>query len=151
VGWVEDLKGKRVGLDTSPFIYYVEEKTGYVEMLDPFFEAVDRGQISIVTSTVTLLEVLVQPLKKGDTTLAQQYRDMLFNTKGLITFPVSPEIAEEAAQLRALHTIRTPDSIQMATAIKARAQFFLTNDAQLSSIKRLSVLVLEDLRTELGN
>jgi len=37
----------------------------------------------------------------------------------------SQEIAEEAARLRAFHNIRTPDSIQMATAIFGVLHSFL--------------------------
>src|SRR6266571_9184363 len=146
MGWVEDLRGKVIGLDTAPLIYYIERKPVYIEMLRPFFQAVDRGEISIVTSVITLTETLVHPLRNGNKDLANQYRDILFRTKGLTTLPLSPDIAEEAAQLRALHNIRTPDAIQMATAIKGAALFFLTNDAGLPSSPRLQVLVLNNLR-----
>ncbi|WP_225896572.1 type II toxin-antitoxin system VapC family toxin [Amazonocrinis nigriterrae] len=40
-------------------------------------------------------------------------------------------IAETAAQLRADSNLRTPDAIQIATAIRAGASFFVTNDARL--------------------
>jgi len=43
------------------------------------------------------------------------------------------EIAEIAAQLRALHTYKTPDALQLATAIHMGAQFFITNDRTLQS------------------
>jgi predicted nucleic acid-binding protein len=147
MGWVEDLRGKVVGLDTAPLIYYIERKPVYIDMLRPFFQAVDRGEISIVTSVITLTETLVHPLRNGNKDLANRYRDILFRSNGLTTLPLSPDIAEEAAQLRALHNIRTPDAIQMATAIKGRASFFLTNDTCLPSSPRLQVLVLNNLRS----
>ena len=62
MGWVEDYRGKTVGIDTAPLIYYIEDHLTYAELLAPFFEAVTTGEIRIVTSTVTLLEVLVHPL-----------------------------------------------------------------------------------------
>jgi hypothetical protein len=43
--------------------------------------------------------VLVYPLRQGNITLAQQYRDILFNSEGLTTIQVSEDIAEVAAQL----------------------------------------------------
>jgi len=94
---------------------------------------------------VTLLEVLVHPFRRGDTKLAQQYRDILLNAEGLTTILFSQDIAEKAARLRAAHNIRTPDAIQMATAIHERALFFLTNDARLPSLSGLEVLVLDKL------
>ncbi len=147
MGWVEDLRGQVVGLDTSPLIYYIEKNPIYIDTVAPFFQAVDRGEISIVTSVVTLLETLVHPLRNGDANLAKQYRDILLYTKGLTTILLSQEIAEEAAQLRALHNIRTPDAIQMATAIKSDALCFLTNDVRLPSTAQLQVLVLNELRS----
>ena len=66
----------------------------------------------IVTSTVTLLEVLVHPLRSNNRELATEYRDILLNSKQM-TLEVSNAIAEQAAQLRAPHNIRTPDAIQI--------------------------------------
>jgi predicted nucleic acid-binding protein len=144
--WIAQLQGQVVGLDSAPLIYFIEENPTYLEMTDAFFEAMVRGEFRVVTSVVTLLEVLVYPLRQGNRILAQQYRDILFNEEGLTTIAVSPAIAEEAAQLRATYNLQTPDSIQMATAISGGASFFLTNDARLPSLPGLEVLVLEDLR-----
>ncbi len=147
MGWVEDLRGMVIGLDTAPLIYYIERKPVYVDILRPFFQVVDRGEISVVTSVITLTETLVHPLRNGNKDLANRYRDILFCTKGLATLPLSPDITEEAAQLRALNNIRTPDAIQMATAIKGAASFFLTNDARLPSSPKLKVLVVDNIRS----
>ncbi len=43
MGWVEDLRGKTVGLDTAPLIYYIEDHPIYAELLAPFFAAVAAG------------------------------------------------------------------------------------------------------------
>jgi predicted nucleic acid-binding protein len=95
---------------------------------------------------VTLVETLVLPLRKGDGRLADQYRSILFDTDNLTTIMLSQEIAEVAAQLRAVHNFRAPDAIQMATAIDASASCFLTNDKQLQKVSTIPVLVLDDLR-----
>ena len=145
--WIDALWGKAVGLDTAPLIYFIEENPAYLDMVYPFFGAMDHGDFSVVTSVVTLLEVLVHPFRHGDTILAQQYRDVLLNAKGLTTLLLSQDIAEEAARLRATHNIRTPDAIQMATATYAGASFFLTNDSRLPSLPGLEVLVLDELKT----
>ena len=123
--WLVQLRGQILGLDTAPLIYFVEENPDYLEIVDAFFEALARGEFRVVTSIVTLVEVLVYPLRAGNTELAQQDRDILFNQENLVTVLVSPEIAELASQLRAVHNLRTPDAIQMATAIQEEASFFL--------------------------
>ncbi len=57
--WIAVLKGKTVGLDTTPLIYFIEENPTYLKTVRPFFEALSHGEFSAVTSVVTLLEVLV--------------------------------------------------------------------------------------------
>lgn len=136
--WVTALQGRVVGLDTAPLIYFIEENPTYLETIRPFFVAMDRGEFRVVTSTVTLLEVLVHPFRRGEKELAQQYRDILLGAEGLITISLSQDIAEVAARLRASHNIRTPDAIQMATALRAGASHFLTNDVRLPSARAKS-------------
>ena len=62
--WVADLSGKVVGLDSAPLIYFIEEHPAYLATVRPFFEALDRGEFTVVTSMVTLLEVLVHRTAK---------------------------------------------------------------------------------------
>ena len=146
--WISSLRGKTVGVDTAPIIYFIERHPLYVHMMHSFFQEVQKGEIAVVTSTMALLETLVMPLRHRNVDLADQYRRILLKTKGHRTFRLSPIIAEEAARLRAFYNIRTPVSIQMATAIYAGASFFLTNDTSLPSLPDLKIIVLEDLREE---
>ncbi|MBD2251245.1 type II toxin-antitoxin system VapC family toxin [Nostoc parmelioides] len=143
--WLAQIQGQIVGLDTAPLIYFIEENPNYLNVTDAFFAALFRGEFSVVTSVLTITEVLVYPLRQGNTILAQQYRDILLNSQGLTTIEVFPDIAETAAQLRANYNLRTPDAIQIATAIRGGASFFLTNDARLPSLPSLPILVLEQL------
>ena len=143
--WLVQLQGQIIGLDTAPLIYFIEENPNYLDVTDAFFEAMFRSEFGVITSVLTITEVLVYPLRQGNTVLAQQYREILFNSQGLTAIEVLPDIAENAAQLRADYNLRTPDAIQMATAIRAGASFFLTNDARLSSLPALTVLVLDTL------
>jgi predicted nucleic acid-binding protein len=107
--------------------------------------AMDRGTFLVVTSTVTLLEVLVHPLRSNNTEMAAEYRDILLNSN-LMSLEVSNAIAERAAQLRATHNIRTPDAIQISTALEAGATHFFTNDIQLPDIPSIQILSLDSLR-----
>lgn len=128
-------------------IYFIEANPTYVGVIRPFFQAMDAGNFTAVTSMVTLLEVLVHPLRQGDAALAQQYTAFLLNSQGLTSLTVTQNVAEEVARLRAAHNLRTPDAIQMATALVAGAQHFLTNDTGLPSLPNLQVLTLDNLRS----
>ena len=148
MGWIEELRGQIVGMDTAPFIYFIEENPAYVKFVDPFFEAIGRNEFRVVTSMVTLLEVLVVPIRFKRESSIQKYRDLLFKTNGISTIPVTQEIAEEAARLRSIYSsVRTPDAIQIATAMRATASCFLTNDTRLPSLSGLKMLQLDELRS----
>ncbi|NJK77383.1 MAG: PIN domain nuclease, partial [Microcoleus sp. SU_5_6] len=81
--WIAQLQGQVVGLDTAPLIYFMEQNPNYIEIVRLFFRSFDRGDFRIVTSTVTLVEVLVHPLRQGNTILAQEYREILLNQENL--------------------------------------------------------------------
>ncbi|MGB5686877.1 MAG: hypothetical protein WBM35_13770 [Candidatus Electrothrix sp.] len=74
MGWIDELRGKLIALDTAPLIYFIEEHPAYCPVVEPFFEQLDKGTVQVVTSVITLTEVLVKPLRDGDTRLAEQYR-----------------------------------------------------------------------------
>ncbi|MBW4618174.1 MAG: type II toxin-antitoxin system VapC family toxin [Cyanosarcina radialis HA8281-LM2] len=143
--WLAQLQGELVGLDSAPLIYLIEQNPTYLEMVRAFFQAMNRGEFRVVTSTLTLTEVLVYPLRAGNAQLARQYEEILFEQENLACIAVDAEIAQLAAQLRAANNLRTPDAIQVATVIHGGASFFLTNDRRLSALPNLEVLVLDEL------
>lgn len=145
MGWLDNLEGKIVGVDTAPFIYLIEEHPVYLPVVRPLFEMADRGRLRVVTSVITLVEVLVRPLQQDNQDVAQKYRDILLGAEGLIVVPVSVRLAEEAASLRARYHLRVPDAIQVATAVAEGATAFLTNDKRLASLPEIHVLVLDEL------
>ena len=57
----------RVGFDAAPIIYYVEGNEVFEPRCTPFFDAIDRGEIEGFTSSISLPETLVHPLRNGDT------------------------------------------------------------------------------------
>jgi predicted nucleic acid-binding protein len=143
VKWIDSLQGTIVGLDMASLIYFMEEHPVWLPVVRPFFEALDQGQFQAVTSTVTLTEVLVYPLRQSQFALAEQYREILLGARNLATVPVTVAIAEQAAALRAQYRLRTPDAIQIATAMRGNATSFLTNDRKLSAPETLRIITLD--------
>jgi predicted nucleic acid-binding protein len=70
---------------------------------------------------------------------------MLLNTNHILSVPVSTTIAENAAELRAKYRLRTPDALQIGTAIESSCHAFLTNDFGIQRVTEISVLVLDEL------
>jgi len=127
----ERLAGSKVGLDTAPLIYFVEKHPIYLKVVRPVFAAVEIGDIEAITSTITLLEVLVHPLRTNNTSLAKKYKDILLSSAHFTTVEILHEISEKAAELRAKYAIKAPDALQIAATLVHKADKFLTNDADL--------------------
>ena len=134
----------RIHLDSMTVIYFIERNPTYRPIVRPLFELVDTGELTGLSSYVTLLEVMVQPIRSGRLDLAQEYRNILVRSRNILLFPVDRSIAEAGADIRARYGIRTPDAIQLATALRQGADVFVTNDNRLRHFDRLEVVVLDD-------
>lgn len=142
----EALKGiRRLYIETAPLIYYVEENPAYVARMDAIVDAIEHSSIEAVSSVITLTEVLAQPMKLGNASLEQEYRDILLNSEGFRVLPISARIAEAAAGLRARHNLRTPDALHIAAAVDAGCDAFLTNDKDMKRVTEIVVWVLDEL------
>ena len=132
-----------VGLDTCVFIYFIEEHHRYLPVVEPLFEAIDQGGLQGATSALTLLETLVLPLRAGDRSLAWQYEALLTRSRGLQLVGLTLPVLREAAALRAVARIKTPDALQLAAARTTGCTTFVTNDRGLCRVPGLRVLELK--------
>jgi predicted nucleic acid-binding protein len=133
-----------IGVDTAVFIYFVERHPRYHARVRRLFESADKGERELVTSTVTLLEVLVVPYRAGDVALAERYEALLSRGRGLRMVDIDRRVLRAAAQLRAVHGTRSPDAIQLATAALHGCSAFLTNDRRLPDTG-IRVIQLDEL------
>lgn len=145
ISFLKRLKGKKIAIDTMIFIYAFEEHLTHASFLRSFFSALEKGEMESVTSSVTITECLTQPYRVKDFTLAAQYMALFRNFPHLSVVPVTDDIAERAAFLRASQNLKTPDALQLATALLSGSNFFLTNDQSLSSIQDIPILILDRL------
>jgi len=122
----------RIFFDTNVFIYMFEglepNRTRMLEIRRRMLERRDQ----IVTSTMTLGELLVKPTKLGQASLIEQYDRAVRSTANVISFDA--QVAWRFASLRATHNLRSADAIQLACAAHAGVDLFLTNDQRLHSL-----------------
>ena len=137
--------GQTVFIDTAPLIYFIEENDRYIESLTEFFDAVTRLDIMLVTSMITYIEILSLPEKQGQAKLAARYREFLTNSEQLSIYPLTVPVAEAAIRFRAHEGLRTPDAIQLATALVCGADFVLTNDRAWRKIHTPRVVIINEL------
>ena len=140
-----NLKGKIIGIDTMVFIYHFEESQIYSPLTFSIFESLEKGNFNGITSILTLLEILVKPKKENNLLLTERYK-LLFETfPNLQVKTLNENIADIASTLRASYNINTPDAIQIATSLEAKADIFITNDATLKKISEIKVLLLSEM------
>jgi predicted nucleic acid-binding protein len=143
------LKGiQRLGVDTAPYIYYVENHPTYANKVDAIFQVVEAQSIEIKTSAITLTETLMKPIQASDQPLIDTYHELLTETDYVELVSITPELAEKAAHLRARYNLRTPDALHLVTAIESGCDAFLTNDLGLKRVTELRVLLLDELELD---
>ncbi len=136
---------RAIALDTNIFIYAYQEHPQFLPIVRPIFDRLDNDpNFRAVTSVITLIEVLAQPLRLGRSDLVSTYTNALINSSQVATHPIDFTIARRAAELRAKHDLRTPDAIQIATAITAQAEAFITNDERFKRITDIPVFVISE-------
>ena len=123
--------------DTNLFIY-LWERQGYASEIDALCDWIESEEHTIVTSSLTLGEILVQPLQLGRDETANQYRK---GFSGLEIVSFDSKAANEFARLRAMERgLRPPDAMQLACAITRQCEVFLTNDDRLSKCETVAGL-----------
>lgn len=144
MGLIDGVGAGPVALDTAAFIYFIEEHPLYLPSLLPIFAAADNEDLTIVTSAVTLLEVLVVPYRAGNLPLANRYEALLNRSRGVRLREIDQGLLRAAAQLRATAGVRTPDALQLAAALAEGCTAFVTNDRRLPSLPGLRILQVSD-------
>jgi predicted nucleic acid-binding protein len=132
-----------IGLDTSIFIYHLEDHPRYSPLTEIIFTALEKGLNKGVTSCLTLMEILVKPKTEGLLQVARDYEYYLTTFPNLTFCEMGLDVARKASDLRSANRIKTPDAIQLATAILCGATAFLTNDRIFARVKGVDILILE--------
>ena len=119
----------RIFFDTNVFIYLFEDYEPFSSMVDSFWRRMIARGDKLVTSSMTLGELLVKPSKLGAASQVEEYDRIIRSRAQVINFDAS--VAWRYASLRATHTLRNADAIQLACAANFGVDLFITNDKQL--------------------
>lgn len=136
---------RRVALDTSVFIYHVENYPRYSHLADLVFAWLEQPGHTAVTSTITMTEILVQPYRTLEPRRVEAMHTLLIALENLDWIAPSLEISDLAARMRAQYRLQTADAIQAATAIDTGATLLITNDFAFRRVSDFDSLILDDL------
>ena len=133
-------------LDTAPVIYFVERNPQFVDLVDPIFDRLE-ADITAVVSGITLSECLVGAIRLGSADLEQAFVDVLQQDE-VVFVEINAAIARSSARIRVRYNLQLPDALQVAAAIIAGCEAFLTNDTALKRVTELRVLVVGELSVQ---
>jgi predicted nucleic acid-binding protein len=134
---------RRIALDTSVFIYQLEANPRYLALTDSVFSWAERAGHEAVTSTITMTELLVPSYRDKDEPRVDAFYGLLSTYPNLHWIAPDLEAADLGAKLRAQYRLRTPDALQAATAIRAHATGFVTNDPVFGRVDEFETAVLD--------
>ena len=133
-----------VYLDTSAIIYSVERHEPYLTLLAPVWQQAEARQFVVACSELAVAETLVRPIRDGNEDLESAFR-AVFTAADVRLIPVTRQLWEDTARLRARTGLKIPDALHAATALRAGCALFITNDTDFRRVPELPAVVLDDL------
>jgi predicted nucleic acid-binding protein len=119
----------RVFWDTNLFIYLWEDYGPLTQaVIELRTRMLQRGD-QLVTSTLTLGEILVKPTISGNIQLCKKYEHAISSAALLV--PLDARVAKLYAGIRRDRFLKAPDVIQLASAASVGTDLFVTNDGHL--------------------
>lgn len=119
--------------DANAFLAYFQEEEGRVDSCEAILELAESGKVLIVTSALTLSEVLALRGKKKLRPSASMKKKVtdFFKNEYIAVQNVTREVAELSRDLVWDHGIKPKDAIHVACAIAADVTVFETYDRPL--------------------
>ena len=120
----------RIFWDTNIFVYLIEDRGERAERAAALRRWMIEREDELLTSTLTLGEILVKPLETEDEELMRRYEHAI--RAGATVLPFDDGAARRFAEIRRDRSIRPPDAIQLACASAVGVDLFVTNDDRLT-------------------
>lgn len=125
----------RIFWDTNLFIYLFEDHGHHSKEATALLKKMAERGDELITSTLTIGEILARPMQEGDIERCQQYENAIRSNAMIAAFDMAA--ARNFAKIRSRNEkkIRPPDAIQLACASANSVDLFLTNDKHLHGIR----------------
>ena len=125
-------------------LHLLGDESALTSQVDSVMEALKSGAFRAQTSSLSLYQILAEVYRSGQSDLAGEVAKALQVYTGLSMIPATPDVAVQAAEVRAQLGGRPERALQIATALVGKAEVYLTTRSGLKRIAGMSVVNLED-------
>jgi predicted nucleic acid-binding protein len=115
--------------DACCFLGKIQREKDRISELDHLTKEAENKKLLIVTSTLTITEVLYGDLGKGDSPEGIKKARAYFEHPWIVLRAVDRRTSELAADIRIAHpSLKIPDAIHVATALRWEVKYLHTYD-----------------------
>ncbi len=137
---------KNFFIDTSLFIYLLEDYKEYSSQVLEVFNYCILYEVKFVTSIITYMEFTVKPYREKKYIIIDEFKNLLFDLNAELV-NINLDIADRAARLRSQYNLKPMDALQISCAIYSNCNKFISNDKRLKAITEVEIVLLDDLCT----
>jgi predicted nucleic acid-binding protein len=130
-------------MDACSIIYLIESHQKLGQDTRLIVAKALQNKTQLMVSRLSFLACRVLPLKENNTDLLASY-NRFFQLPSVQIVELTADVINIATDLRVNYasSLRTPDALQLACALSANAEQFLTGDKKLSVIQEIDVVVV---------
>jgi predicted nucleic acid-binding protein len=133
-----------VALDSNVLIYLLEGSGHLADVAEALVDGIEEGAASGVLASIALTEVLSRPAALGDVASFESYAEELRSVPNLRVVPLDAETAIDAAWGRSGGR-DLGDAVHVASARRAGATCFVTNDARIRGRAGVEIIRLSEV------
>lgn len=131
-----------LALDSNVLIYLFEGEGAEADRAGELIDAMGAGTTAGSLATLGLAEILAGPAGRGAAAVAARYVDELTSLENLTLVSLDVQVAQEAASIHGSGALSLADAIHLASARRAGATAFVTNDRRIRPIDGLDIVYL---------
>lgn len=120
----------RIYWDSMLFIYWLDDNPHFAKRVASIHARMSERSDELITSAITMGEVLAGVYRKGPTSRVDEVRNALLSLLSDVV-PFTVATADHYARIRGSMKIASPDAVHLACAASAGTDLFLTNDKSL--------------------
>ncbi len=134
-------------IDTPFLIYHLEDIKPYSDFTSRILDSIAIKNSMIFISIVSFTEILAGIIKQRNYFSGKNFKNFFHNNPFIDIVDFNLELSEMTAGIRSETGLGLADAIIIATAVKKKVRFLITNDLEFRKIKKtdFELILLDEL------